>query len=374
MSKMMKAIVALFATATLALSPIAANAVTPGIGDHTNAVRYGSSDPLGTRITDFTGEDDTSTVVDAPFAMNFFNTKYDKLCISINGGVFPTNDSGASCAAYDEDVATLADDAASPMVAVLALDVDLSECPAGLWTDDNTNDSIDEGELNDDGFAIPCSVYWGTTTVDGHDAVVITWYRVPNNDVGNDPSLTNTFQLLLIKRGTGDATAGYDFDFEFNYATLTDDEDGYEVDENGVYNGNACTAYGNPTMDDNGTPDDYSDDTFVSANKSETYDQCRWGIGVGSYIDGEGGVGYEFFNQYSLGQIIDTGDTAMIKHHLGSTVNGRYRCGMINGVATGCDFDAALADTGVDATPLGLGALALVAAGGIAFAVRRRQA
>ncbi|MEY4397278.1 MAG: hypothetical protein RLZZ40_1034 [Actinomycetota bacterium] len=39
--------------------------------------------------------------------------------------------------------------------------------------------------------------------------------------------------------------------------------------------------------------------------------------------------------------------------------------------ATGQD---SLAKTGVDATPLGLGALALVAAGGIAFAVRRRQA
>lgn len=380
MFKIAKALVALVAATTVVFAPVAAQAATPGIGDQSNAVRYGASDPLGTRITEFTGEDDTSTVVDAPFVMNFFGNAYDKLCISINGGVFPTTSSSTDCAAYDYDVADLAGEAESPMVAVLALDIDLSECPAALWTDAsdsgaNDNDNVDEGELNDDGFALPCSIYWGTTTVDGRDAVAITWYRVPNNDNGNDPSHTNTFQLILIKRDGGNSTDGYDFDFEFNYATLTDDEDGYTLESNGTYDGNDCAAYGDPTIDDNGTPLDESDDTVVAYNKSETYDLCRWGVGVGNYtVDDGGTVGYEFFDQYNIGQLIDSGDTAMIHHRLGSTVDGRYRCGMINGVASGCDFSAALAETGTDASGFGLVGAALLAAGGIAVAVRRRKA
>lgn len=349
MSKFAKALVALVAASTMALAPVAAQAATPGIGDKTNAVRYGASDPLGTLIAELAGEDDSQVTVEAPFSMNFFGEKYDYLCVSTNGGVFPTNVSDGECGEYDEDIASLADSAAAPMVAVLATDIDLSECDA-------SREDIN-GDPTDDGFAVPCSMYIGETTVGDQDAFVITWYRVSMNDNGNDETLSGTFQLLLIKRETGSDADGWDFDFEFNYATLEDDEDGYEVDEDGNYNGEECAAY----EEDGGA-------------KADTYEFCRWGIGVGSFNDGVGGVGYEFFEQYPIGELIDSGDTAMIKHSLGSDVLGRYRCAMINGEATGCDFSAELAETGTEATDLGLAAAALIAAGGIAAAVRRRKA
>jgi LPXTG-motif cell wall-anchored protein len=292
--------------------------------------------------------------------MNFFGTKYSLLCISTNGGVFPTNDPEGACSSYDDDVKELALSAAAPMVAVLALDIDNTECPTSMFTDTDLDGNFGLDELPiDDGFALPCSIYWGPTTVDGRDAIVVTWYRVPNNDAQNAENLTNTFQLLLIKRDTGNSTVGYDFDFEFNYATLTDDEDGYAVNADGTVNEvDDCDAYNNLV-------------------KSETYGACRWGIGVGNFTIADGAsVGYEFFEQYSIGQLIDSGDTAMIKHRLGSTIDGRYRCGMINGVATGCDFSAALAETGTDNGQLallgGLAALSMVA--GAAVIARRRKA
>jgi LPXTG-motif cell wall-anchored protein len=208
--------------------------------------------------------------------------------------------------------------------------------------------------------------------------MVVTWYRVSQYEDENDPTLFNTYQLLLIKRSTGSDADGWDFDFEFNYATLNDDEDGYQIDpETGLLdaNSNECNAY-DIVVDDNGTPDDNSDDVETGRVKNTAlYANCRWGIGVGNYtVDDGGTVGYEFFEQYNIGQLIDSGDTAMIDNSLGSTVLGRYRCSMINGEARGCDFSAELADTGVDVNGFGLAGAALLAAGGIAVAVRRRKA
>ena len=364
MSKIAKALVALVAATTVVFAPVAAQAATPGIGDQSNAMRYDANGPFGTKIdfsnqnTDTPGDgefDDNSYTVSAAFPMNFFGTKYTDICFSINGGVFPTNDPTLNCSEYDLDVAGLADAAAAPMVAVLASDTDLSKCDATRGTFDSGANTL---TTPNDGFAEPCSVYVGTTTVDGAQAIIVTWYRVSQFSEGNEVSKFNTYQLLLIKRATGSDANGWDFDFEFNYATLQDDEDGYEVEADGTFdseNEPECSAY----------------DTGV---KTDTYDRCRWGIGVGNYEDGQGSVGYEFFEQYGIGQLIDSGDTAMIKHSLGSNVLGRYRCSMINGEAKGCDFSAALAETGTDANGFGLAGAALIAAGGIALAVRRRKA
>lgn len=385
MSTILKTVTAAFAAAMLALAPVAAQAATPGIGDKTNAVRYGNAAPFGTKI-DFTqlntedgpgsGDlDDNSTNVEAAFPLNFFGTKYERVCFSINGGVYPTNDDSLNCSVYDLDVATLAGDNLAPMVAVLASDTDLSKCDATRGTYDGGANTL---TTPNDGWAEPCSVYVGETTVDGDEAIVVTWYRVSQFEDENDPSLYNTYQLLLIKRSTGSDADGWDFDFEFNYATLEDDEDGYAVDaDSGLYipeDEAECDAY-DTVMDENGTPDDSSDDTVASRDKTSEYDLCRWGIGVGNYtVDDGGTVGYEFFEQYGIGDLIDTGDTAMIKHSLGSDVLGRYRCSMINGEARGCDFSAELADTGTEANDFGLVAAGLIAAGGIAVAVRRRKA
>jgi LPXTG-motif cell wall-anchored protein len=191
----------------------------------------------------------------------------------------------------------------------------------------------------------------------------VTWYRVSQYEEENNPALFNTYQLLLVKRATGSDANGWDFDFEFNYATLTDDEDGYAVDPTtGLYNPSA---------------DETECEAYSGLVQTAGYGNCRWGIGVANYsvIDGAT-IGYEFFEQYSVAQLIDSGDTAMINHSLGSDVLGRYRCSMINGEARGCDFSAGLAETGADNGQLallgGLAALSLVA--GVAVVARRRKA
>lgn len=241
MRKMLKALVALVAASTVALAPVAAHAVTPGVGDKTNAVRYGNDGPLGSIVPELANADDQSITVDSPFPLNFFGTKYTKVCFTNNGGVFPTNVAGTSCGEYDLDVARLAGEAESPMVAVLASDTDTSNCDSTRATYgindngtplDTSDDTVDYSQQNliDDGWGLPCSVYSGVTTVDGKDALVVTWYRVSQFEGENDPALFNTYQLLLIKRATGSEATGWDFDFEFNYATLNDDEDGYAVD------------------------------------------------------------------------------------------------------------------------------------------------
>jgi LPXTG-motif cell wall-anchored protein len=364
--KFTKTLVAVVAASVLSLAPVAAQAATPGVGDVSNAVRYGNAGPLGTKI-DFSNRnagdpgagdwDDNSFNTTAAFPLNFFGTKYNRICFSINGGVFPTNDETLDCSEYDLDVAALADSAQAPMVAVLASDTDLSQCDATRGTFDSGANTL---TTPSDGWAQPCSVYVGTTTVDGADAVVITWYRVSQYDGLNAPEKFNTYQLLLIKRATGSDANGWDFDFEFNYATLQDDEDGYAVETDGTYdnvNQPECAAY----------------NTLV---KTGTYDLCRWGIGVGKYENGVGSVGYEFFEQYRIGQLMDGGDVSMITHSLGSDVLGRYRCSMINGEAQGCDFSAGLAETGADNGQLailgGLAALSMVA--GAAVVARRRKA
>lgn len=373
MKKFTKTLVAVVAASVLSLAPVAAQAATPGVGDVSNAVRYGNAGPLGTKI-DFTIQndgdlDDNSFNTSASFPLNFFGTKYSRVCFSINGGVFPTNDASLNCSEYDYDVATLADNAEAPMVAVLASDTDLSKCDA-------TRGTFDEGANTlttpSDGWAEPCSVYVGTTTVDGADAIVITWYRVSQYEDTNAPEKFNTYQLLLIKRATGSDATGWDFDFEFNYATLQDDEDGYAVDP--------TTLLFVPSVGSEGDPDYQGGsgqcEAYSSLVKTDTYDLCRWGIGVGKFENGVGSVGYEFFEQYRIGQLMDGGDVSMITHSLGSDVLGRYRCSMINGEAQGCDFSAGLAETGADNGQLallgGLAALSMVA--GAAVVARRRKA
>lgn len=80
-----------------------------------------------------------------------------------------------------------------------------------------------------DGVGAVRTVNYGTGTVDGRPAVIFTWYRIAENDTGNADWLYNTLQIVLVKRATGDSTVGFDFDIEFNYGTLQDDEDGYSA-------------------------------------------------------------------------------------------------------------------------------------------------
>ncbi len=211
MSKFAKALVALVAASTMALAPVAAQAVTPGVGDQSNAVRYGNDGPLGTISEDLEFSDDTSTVIESPFLLNFFGETYTHLCVSNNGGVFPTNDLAAECAEYDYDVAALAGSAESPMIAVLASDTDTSACDATrAELDDNGTPDDEEDDFFtaiDDGWALPCSVY-----VTANDPRVTVYYNdveVINVLLPEDFSDVSSVKIGFAS-GTGGSTDNHD--------------------------------------------------------------------------------------------------------------------------------------------------------------------
>lgn len=242
-----------------------------------------------------------------------------------------------------------------------------------------------------DGVGAVRTVNYGTTTIDGRQALVFTWYRIAENDADNADFLYNTLQIVVVKRATGDLTAGFDFDIEFNYGTLLDDEDGYHIDDPT----DSCTAY-----DSAGQPDELAD--------------CRWGVGTASYVSGlqvqsitfsgttatlttvtpHGLAGkgsevwleldasgdpvlgalnsndrasakvtgpstltftvetpganttfgspptinasdvYELYGAYAINRLANSGDTAMVKNSLNSSVRGRYTFGMAGGTPT----------------------------------------
>ncbi|MBX9472871.1 nidogen-like domain-containing protein [Microcella sp.] len=352
--------------------------------DESDAMRYGASAPLGSVISELSGQDDDTHTIAAPWPLNFFGDKFDGICITTNGGVYPVATSTSTCSdAYDLDLENLAIDSEAPMIAVLAADINLSRCDSARAT---------QRSGAGDGFGRPCEMYLDTAaTIDGREAVVVTWYRVSNHEDQNDPLLENTFQLALIKLPTTDgATNGFDFDLEFNYGTVTDFDDGYS----------AADPTGGCIPLPEGNPD------------------CRWGIGIASYDSGvvstnppaeteepatepepeatepatpeasttdssmtqaavteastfeaaASAVGYEFFAPTEVLNMMDEGATPLIANSLGTDVLGRYTCGMVNGAAVGCDPvsmqapGAELAETGADESTIALVAAAMVLA------------
>lgn len=314
--------------------------------DASSAVRYdtsgGSRRVIGTVLPDLFDDDDVSQTVELPFPINFFGQSFTHLCVTENGGAFPTrNPSNSSCYEYDYGIGDLAIDAEAPMMAVLALDLDTSEyllTSDGRDVDDLTNDfngstvtanlaggvltvnSAAHGLLAGDyvafwdtetvldtsgslpvtgtnagsftvalpgvtdldagtsglqtsvatgvwaysnGVGAPRTVSFGTTTIDGRDAAVVTWYRVPHNDDDNPRDRSSTLQLVLIQDNTGDSTQGWDFTVEYNIGTMTDDEDGYQFD-------------------------DPADDCDAWSGSTDARHTCRWGMGFASFTGGIG--------------------------------------------------------------------------------------
>jgi LPXTG-motif cell wall-anchored protein len=332
--------VAIIAASVLSLAPVAAQAATAGNGDVSNAMRYGVSAPLGNVIAGING-DDTSETIASSFPVNFFGTKYEGLCISDNGTVSPVLTSSDTCSnSYNLSVAELARDSESPMIAVLASDLHPGSDNCAALQAATT-------------FGTACTVYGGSTTIDGRDAMVFTWYRIPMYANANTPGTFATFQMILIKRDTPNgATLGYNFDFEFNYATVSDIEDGY--------------SYADPT---------------TNCDYAAQISDCRWGVGPANYstpgVVGGVATGYEFFNEFEISRLADSGNFALIANSLNSDIPGRYTCAMMDGIAVDCNaLTAGLAETGADNGQLalfgGLAALSLVA--GAAVVVRRRKA
>lgn len=122
-----------------------------------------------------------------------------------------------------------------------------------------------------DGYGAVGQMYYGVTTVDSRPAMVVTWYRVPMYEDNNPRVRYSTIQLVLVQKPTGDSTVGFDFDVEFNYGSMTDDEDGYTVNsEEGLW---ACATWS----------------TVAGSN-------CRWGIGWANYREVVGVESYSIAN------------------------------------------------------------------------------
>jgi len=337
---------ALVAAAALAVgAPLAAAAATPGVGDTSDAMRYDTTAPFGTPIAGLSGADDDTETLTAPFALNFFGVTSHGLCVTTNGGFYPVPADSDGCSDdYNKNIEHLALESEASMIAALAADIDLGACA------DNT----------DDGFGLPCEIYYGETTVDGRDAFIITWYRVAMYNDENDSALDNTFQIVIIKKATGDDTVGWDFDIEFNYGHLNDGEGGYSAADP---SSDCSEAAGDPN--------------------------CRWGIGWASFDPGTDPVDtaddtatpFELFASTPVSGLIDGAATSLVTHSLNSAVLGRYTFSMVGGVTQGFSVPAlapepALAETG-SAGPnfvVIASALTVVVAGIALVGFRRRRA
>ena len=86
--------------------------------DVSDAMRYGASAPLGAVVPEFVDVDDTTKTYPAPWPVNFFGTKYEGLCVTTNGGVYPVADSTVECSdEYDLSLDQLALASSAPMIA-----------------------------------------------------------------------------------------------------------------------------------------------------------------------------------------------------------------------------------------------------------------
>lgn len=317
-------------------------AVSPGNGDVSDAMRYDTSAPFGTILPNINDDDEYETVA-AAFPINFFGAKMEAICVTDNGGIFPVPTTSDTCStSYNEDVYNLTLDSEQSMISATGAD---------LYPNKPDNCTTLASATT---FGTACSVYSGTTTVDGKDAMVFTWYRLPMYDNGVDLSNFVTFQVLIIKLDTPDSSNGYDIQFEFNYGAVNDSNGGYSATDPST----AC---------------DFSTDLA----------DCRFGMGLGKYStpgvpDGEA-TGYEFVSQYSTAELLDGGTHALVSNSMNSDVAGRYICSMVSGDQVGCDGktpDPELPNTGADSASMstfGLGAAVLVVVG-IVLVARRRNA
>ncbi len=165
------------------------------------------------------------------------------------------------------------------------------------WEWDQT--SVDQNGV-DDGVGKVNTVYIGESTVDGRDAWVYTDYRSVTFEDRNPQILTNTFQIVLVKRATVNGeTNGYDFDIEYNYGSMRDGGDGY----------NCSGSMGS---------------------------SCRTGVGLVDWDPiGEVADVYELFPSTPGRDMVDGHDTAMTNNRLNSEINGRYTFRMTGGVVQG---------------------------------------
>jgi LPXTG-motif cell wall-anchored protein len=200
--------------------------------------------------------------------------------------------------------------------------------------DDDTNA---DGHA-DDGFGALNQIYAGATSVGGKPAFAVTWYRVTSYNDFNSPTLSDTFQIVIVQDTTANgATVGYNFTVHFNFGTVADNdlEDGYDATD----------------------PSDECDDAAPQ--------NCRFAVGFSFYDAAtDTATSQELFASVPKANLIDGGSQSLVTNSLDSGVAGRYILRYVG--------PSQLAATGSESVPLGFAALALLAAGGVLMVVRRR--
>lgn len=204
---------------------------------------------------------------------------------------------------------------------------------------DDTLDDTDADGHADDGFGAINQIYAGPTTVGGAPAFAVTWYRVTSYESRNSPTLSDTFQIVIVQDPTSNGGAvGFNFSVHFNFGTVADNdlEDGYDA-----------------------TDPDNECDEFSPAD-------CRYAVGF-SFYDSVAGTAtsQELFATIPKADLVDGGAQALVSNSLDSGVAGRYILRYVG--------PSQLAATGVESVPMGLAALALLTAGGVLMVVRRRS-
>ena len=401
------AVALVFGVVPALLVTSSSTAATVGVGDITDAMRYGSDNRvIGEVSGPIQDSDDNSYFIEAPWPMNFFGRKFDGLCVTSNGTISPVQlpESGSpTCSnVYDRTLAGLAQSASAPVIAAFANDNHLGRIVRAaertvsgftvtgdptnsdsvvtittstahgltsgdqrsiyvidsLFNNGNSDDTrtdeywyenvtvtvvsttqftfsgdtaknadgtftpvypdavksstvaVDQGwvwsdaspDLNgvDDGVGKVNTVYVGTTTVDGRDAWVYTNYRSVTYENKNPTILTNTFQIVLVKRTTfGGDSRGYDFDIEYNYGAMKDGGDGYSAA------GGSC---------------------------NDMNSACRTGVGLVDWDPiGEVANVYELFGSTPGRDLVDGHTTSMTSNRLNTTINGRFTFRMVGG-------------------------------------------
>ena len=181
--------VAAVLAALLASSPLCAQAVRAGF----------NSESLSRN------DDDSSSAVAMGFEINFFGTRYSNAFVNNNGNL---TFRGSLSEFTPQSFGTLG----VPMIAPFWADVDTSNPASGV-------------------------VQYGAGTVDGRRAFGATYRNVGYFSEHADK--LNTFQVILIDRGSGD------FDIEFNYDSITWETGDASEGTNGLGGASACVGYTN---------------------------------------------------------------------------------------------------------------------------------
>ncbi|WP_341952573.1 nidogen-like domain-containing protein [Salinibacterium sp. TMP30] len=387
------AVAALAAALTFGLGATAVSAAGPGYGDVSDAMVYGASAPVGTVLSDLIGQDDDSTTVAAPFAINFFGTRYEGLCISTNGSVYPVLTPADGCSDdYDVDVESLALSSGTPVIAVLANDLDPSE---DLWVPGVGVASVEiTGGVATITTSTPHPFIAGDTYNSWFAFDDPSFAEQESGVVVSVPTPTSfTFATALpdepVRAVTGATVSIGNYDDvrdDTNADGLADDGFGavkqiyegtttidgkpavvitwYRVPTNDTYNSpllsntfqivliqeptaNAAVVGYDFTIQINIGTATENDDGYSAADPTSScdadpsdpgsIDNCRWGVGWANYDTVTATAdAYELFAAAPINTLIDSaGTTALVNNRLNSAVLGRYTWKMVGGVTVG---------------------------------------